>query len=98
MNERDRERIAYIRRSINEGDCPPYCIGPITDLFKIIERLDKQLTEILEAGGPFNKYVKQFMGLPDGTGDPGFYEGGEPLLTAGDFRRLAQAMKGVKDE
>jgi len=47
MNERDKERIASIRRSINEGDCPPYCIGPITDLFKIIDRLDKQPNKML---------------------------------------------------
>ena len=74
------------------------------DLVLLVKRLDKQLTEVVEAVEPFIEAEKQI-----GAHYPDFYgitvihpkEGIEGwgiilCLKIGDFRRLAQALKEMK--
>ena len=79
----------------------------IASLIEIIHSLDKQLTGIVEAGEPIEKFVEhlepdkiddQFVDATRLVSDRQcFGELGVVCLTLGQLLRLAQALKGVKD-
>ena len=65
-------------------------------LLAIIDRLDKQLTEIKEAGEPFSNIRERIYDHV--SDDHVLMTWLSVTITAGTIRSLAEALKGVKDE
>jgi len=100
MNEQDRKLVERYRGELVEpDDSPNYIRSVVNELLTIIDRLDKQLTEIVEAATPM---LTDYMDLPARIRDKWDNERPEERLSVGikfvHFSRLAQAMKEVKDE
>lgn len=94
MTKQDREIVEQIRGEGVYGNS--FTVGQVHDLIDIIDRLDTQLVEIKEAGEPFVEFGKHFP-QEDDDYEAAYviYAGSEAKLTAGNFRRLAKALKEV---
>ena len=100
MNERDREYIEDIAKQM--GQMPDtFDASVVMKLWGIVDDLDKQLTEIVEAGEFIDELV-QLADKADKADDDYWlmdsYGGHISEVEIGQLRRLAEALKGVKDE
>jgi len=102
MNERDKEIVESMEDWL-EGNAVTGTDPSVSyfALVEIIRRLDKQLTEIVEAGEFIDELV-QLANKADKLDDDYWLmdcEGGKILeIEIGQIRRLAQKLKEVKDE
>ena len=95
MNKQDREYIEDIAKQM--GQMPEiFSASVVMKLWGIIDRLDKQLTEIVEAGEPFSNIRERIYDHV--SDDHVLMTWLSVTITAGTIRRLAEALKGVKDE
>lgn len=105
MTEQDREYLETIRGQLRCDRISPGTVqwvnSEVWKLLAIIDRLDKQLAGLLEAGEPFGKLILKLSWDGGAVSDETeFCLLRSPVadFTAGQIRRLAKAMKEVKDD
>lgn len=95
---RDRSQKDYVGPHFRHHDAD-WLVDELERQLDRNNKLDKQLTELKEAGEPFEEFVKHFPQEDDNSeATYVLYAGIETIITVGEFRRLAEALKEVKDE
>lgn len=117
MKEQDHKYILGIKTALKR-EPDEASILVVKRLLTIIDRLDKQLANLVEVGEPFGKVAELISDAtrqelwvhtqnpkPDvplvftiGRAKRDPYDVAQVILLEKNFRRLAQALKGVKDD